>query len=123
MKCKNCGYTKGDHRAGDNNCPIGKPDRKIGFTFYSKDYHFTPIPATCCKMMRDQFKPFTCGIHESKWTCPDVIIDEHKNKFGIIIHDGSGSVLKIKYCPWCGKKLADKSLWSLRDYQTLAQPG
>jgi len=35
----------------------------------------------------------------------DSIITEKDKDFGIPIHDGGSSYIKIKYCPWCGKKL------------------
>lgn len=103
-KCKNCGHRRGEHRSGDLCCPIGMKTR-IGVIMFSKDYSYDPVPLTCCKMMADQFKPFTCGIHKDKWSCPDVIITEKNKVFGIIIHDGGPSFIKIKHCPWCGQNL------------------
>ena len=36
----------------------------------------------------------------------DVIMRKWKDgTFGIPIHDGGSSVIKINYCPWCGKNL------------------
>lgn len=32
-----------------------------------------------------------------------------KKEFGIIIQDGGTSYIKIKYCPFCGKKLKKKT--------------
>ncbi|WP_211290371.1 DUF6980 family protein [Flavobacterium croceum] len=54
---------------------------------------------------------FKCDIHKDDFDCPDKIIySTKKNKeFGIIIHDGGTSFIKIKFCPWCGKKLKNKS--------------
>ena len=37
----------------------------------------------------------------------DSVITHHKKEktFGIPIHDGGSSYIKIKFCPWCGKQL------------------
>ena len=37
----------------------------------------------------------------------DCVITHHKKEktFGIPIHDGGSSYIKIKFCPWCGKQL------------------
>jgi hypothetical protein len=44
---------------------------------------------------------------ESGKTNYDCVITHHKKgkSFGIPIHDGGASFIRIKYCPWCGKKL------------------
>jgi hypothetical protein len=48
-----------------------------------------------------------CSTHSNPFDCPDNLIyyAELSRQFGIIIHDGSGSMIKIKYCPFCGEKL------------------
>ena len=37
----------------------------------------------------------------------DSVITQYKKgkAFGIPIHDGGSSFIRINYCPWCGKKL------------------
>jgi hypothetical protein len=35
----------------------------------------------------------------------DSIVTQRKADFGIPIHDGGNSYIKIEYCPWCGKEL------------------
>jgi hypothetical protein len=67
------------------------------------------------------------GIHYKKYCCIDMayyLIEDKKSKgkeeinydsvmthykkgraFGIPIHDGGSSFIKINYCPWCGTKL------------------
>jgi hypothetical protein len=37
----------------------------------------------------------------------DVIVQysSKTKEFGIPIHDGGGSQIKINYCPWCGKEI------------------
>lgn len=60
----------------------------------------------CCEYM-DYHVSFTCALHENPYDCPDqiLIFDEACNEYGIIIHDGGSSNIKIHFCPWCGKKL------------------
>ena len=43
----------------------------------------------------------------SKEINPDAIIRFNKNTkdYGIPIHDGGNSFIKIEYCPWCGTNL------------------
>jgi hypothetical protein len=49
-----------------------------------------------------------CEQHEDRFDCPDAIIHFSKTHktYGIIIHDGGSSYIKIDFCPWCGKKLS-----------------
>jgi hypothetical protein len=49
----------------------------------------------------------TCDLHPDRRDCPDCLIDHWpaSNRYGIMIHDGGGSVIAIAYCPWCGAKL------------------
>lgn len=34
-----------------------------------------------------------------------IMFDKTSNLFGIPIHDGGSSYIKINFCPWCGKSL------------------
>jgi len=44
------------------------------------------------------------GKEEINYDC--VITHQKKGKvYGIPIHDGGNTFIKIKYCPWCGKRL------------------
>jgi hypothetical protein len=37
----------------------------------------------------------------------DVVMNRWKNgTYGIPIHDGGTSVIRISYCPWCGQHLS-----------------
>ena len=60
----------------------------------------------CCEMMKEN-TIFKCSQCESKWCCPDTLIhyDERNKNYGIIIHDGGSSMIIIKHCPWCGRRL------------------
>ncbi len=61
----------------------------------------------CCKKMNEQIE-FVCEAHPEKFDCPDNLIFHSKNsdEFGLIIHDGGSSFMKIDFCPFCGKNLA-----------------
>ena len=43
------------------------------------------------------------------------------DEYGLIIHDGSSSIITISFCPWCGKKLPESKsdLW----FDTLEKMG
>ena len=60
----------------------------------------------CCEMMKHNVE-HKCEQHPSPFDCPDNIIffNEKKREYGIIVHDGGSSFIKIKYCPWCGEEL------------------
>ena len=60
----------------------------------------------CCNMMAIHIRN-SCDLHDSKFDCPDRIIDtDEKGKtFKILIHDGGTSGIEINYCPWCGTRL------------------
>ena len=59
----------------------------------------------CCRMMKSNLS-LSCDQHNDKYECPDALIDQRPNgHFGIIIHDGGSSMIRIKYCPWCGSTL------------------
>jgi uncharacterized C2H2 Zn-finger protein len=63
----------------------------------------------CCKEM-DLFTKPNCNIHDNSFECPDCLIffNDRSSAYGIIIHDGGESFIKINFCPWCGKKLNNK---------------
>jgi hypothetical protein len=46
-----------------------------------------------------------CDTHESRFDCPDALIDLGRGGYGLIVHDGGSSVIDISFCPWCGSKL------------------
>ena len=60
----------------------------------------------CCEMMRANVEA-TCDLHGDRFDCPDCLIhySEGRDSYGLIIHDGSRSVITIAFCPWCGTKL------------------
>jgi len=35
----------------------------------------------------------------------DTVITQRRKEFGIPIHDGGSSFIKIIFCPWCGREL------------------
>ncbi len=60
----------------------------------------------CCKRMKDQVE-YKCPQHPSPFDCSDNLIycSKSAKRYGLIIHDGPGSTIRIEYCPFCGKKL------------------
>lgn len=48
-----------------------------------------------------------CDQHLSQFDCPDCLLhfDETTGQYGLIVHDGGGSVVRIEFCPWCGARL------------------
>ncbi|WP_425594845.1 DUF6980 family protein [Qipengyuania aestuarii] len=60
----------------------------------------------CCEMMRENVEN-VCDRHEDRFECPDALIhcSEAQDRYGLIIHDGGTSIIRISYCPWCATKL------------------
>ncbi len=61
----------------------------------------------CCEDMRRNLE-YRCIKHgDNIWDCPDNLIcySDSFDEFGIIIHDGGTSYIRILFCPFCGKKL------------------
>jgi hypothetical protein len=58
----------------------------------------------CCSKM-DYFANSHCDIHANPFDCPDCLIYRDDNEYGIIVHDGGTSFVKINFCPWCGASL------------------
>lgn len=68
----------------------------------------------CCEDMK-YYIELGCTEHNSKYDCPDCIIDYSTafDEYTIIIHDGGKSGIQFNYCPWCGQKLgpSKRELW------------
>ncbi len=62
----------------------------------------------CCEKMAENIN-YRCSQHLDVFDCPDnlVYFSQKLNEYGIIIHDGGSSFIKIDYCCWCGKKLPE----------------
>lgn len=73
----------------------------------------------CCGKMREEVER-RCEEHPDRSDCPDCLIEYFPrfHEYGITIHDGGSSVMRIVFCPWCGSRLPE----SLRD-QVLANEG
>ncbi|MEP1150510.1 MAG: hypothetical protein ABJH08_02175 [Balneola sp.] len=62
----------------------------------------------CCLTMANHVFNSFDEDGEIKNSDADVIINKWKDgTYGIPIHDGGASVIKINYCPWCGLNLKD----------------
>jgi hypothetical protein len=52
----------------------------------------------------------SCDTHTDPFDCADVVMHRYGSGwFGLIIHDGGPSSYAVRYCPWCGSRLADAS--------------
>ncbi|GGZ34711.1 DUF6980 family protein [Asticcacaulis endophyticus] len=58
----------------------------------------------CCERIADDFEQ-VCDLHPNRYECPDALMAEVRGGYGLIVHDGGGSVIEISFCPWCGTKL------------------
>src|ERR1035438_7867913 len=58
----------------------------------------------CCARM-DWDLSQQCKQHPDPYDCPDHLMIFKSGEYGLIVHDGSHSYVKINYCPWCGSKL------------------
>jgi hypothetical protein len=60
----------------------------------------------CCAVFGRNIE-HRCKDHPNPFDCPDSLLTQFKDgSFGLIVHDGGSSAIKIAYCPWCGKKLS-----------------
>lgn len=68
----------------------------------------------CCELMTNQIN-HKCELHEDPFNCPNHLVyySMKHDEYSLIIHDGGGSSITIKFCPWCGLKLPDSKsdLW------------
>ena len=63
----------------------------------------------CCSDMEAHLQ-WKCDQHSDPDDCPDCIVRFYRNgQYGIPIHDGGSSYIRIDYCPWCGASLHDFS--------------
>jgi hypothetical protein len=52
----------------------------------------------------------TCEQHRDRFECPDCLVAIRADgSFGLIIHDGGSSSIRIWFCPWCGATLPTTS--------------
>lgn len=66
------------------------------------------LPITyCCNRMREDLEQ-VCDMHPDPAYCPDSLVSyrSDRKQYGLYVHDGGESYVRIKYCPWCGTKLA-----------------
>lgn len=63
----------------------------------------------CCVVMANSISNSIDDSGNVKYDDAGVIMHKWEDgTFGIPIHDGGFSIIKIKYCPWCGSKLGDE---------------
>jgi hypothetical protein len=68
----------------------------------------------CCDDMRERLA-HRCAQHENPFDCPDnlVFCSPKFSEYGLIVHDGGPSYIRIAFCPWCGARLPKnkRDLW------------
>ncbi len=63
----------------------------------------------CCDDLRARAE-HTCDLHPDRWDCPDCLVTRSsRGTFGLMIHDGGTSSIRIAFCPWCGARLPTDS--------------
>ncbi len=62
----------------------------------------------CCEAMKKRVE-YVCEEHKSPFECADNLIfySQKFDEYGLIIHDGGSSFIKIAFCPFCGTKLPE----------------
>lgn len=87
--------------------------------------NFLNLPAMyqhCCDRMKAEVDR-KCDVHPRRADCPDALVDfaENLEEYGLLVHDGTSSIIRILYCPWCGSRLPE----SRRDewHETLISAG
>lgn len=48
-----------------------------------------------------------CELHPDRADCPDALVAFVRGGYGLMVHDGGSSVIKIAFCPWCGSTLPE----------------
>ena len=61
------------------------------------------IDDVCCERMAIQLVQ-KCDMHESRYDCPDSLIQRVRGGYGLIVF-GTDSVVEIGFCPWCGSRM------------------
>jgi hypothetical protein len=64
------------------------------------------VTTQCCDRMQAEVEK-RCPDHPHPYDCPNALI-VHVSKYreyGLIVHDGGRSYIRIEHCPWCGASL------------------
>jgi hypothetical protein len=50
-----------------------------------------------------------CDQHSNRFDCPDCLVNylPKFREYGLIVHDGGTSCVRIRFCPWCGSTLPE----------------
>ena len=64
----------------------------------------------CCEDMRRHVK-YVCDQHADRYDCPDCLVSYSptRREYGLIIHDGGTSYIRIQFCPWIGTRLPEST--------------
>jgi hypothetical protein len=82
--------------------------RKAAAKFDPRSGEETRLAFQCCEDMRREAER-TCEAHPDRFDCPDCLISYSPRcqTYGLIVHDGGSSVIRIQFCPWCGSRLPE----------------
>jgi hypothetical protein len=58
----------------------------------------------CCRDMHEHLE-HRCEKHIDPADCPDSVIGRFGAEYGLRVHDGGSSYIRIQFCPWCGVRL------------------
>jgi hypothetical protein len=76
----------------------------------------------CCDTMTERIN-HKCQQHDDPFECPDNLVyySPKFDEYGLIVHDGGSSYIKIEFCPWCGTNVPEskRDLW----FETLEELG
>ena len=62
----------------------------------------------CCERMRVEVER-ACDEQHTAGECSELLVryQEKYDDYGLVVHDGGSSVVRIAFCPWCGTKLPE----------------
>ena len=62
--------------------------------------------AQCCVDMA-RAVDWSCEQHADAYQCPDALVafSARFQEYGLIVHDGGSSSVRIHHCPWFGRRL------------------
>lgn len=62
----------------------------------------------CCETMNNRVN-VSCDRHDDVTACPDALVGfiAKFQEYGLIVHDGGTSSVRIHFCPWCGQRLPE----------------
>lgn len=79
-------------------------DERLEHTVGKKSEKKVKKAEFCCEDLQQEVE-YRCDVHRDPYECADNVIVKEKKYFGLPIHDGGASFVRINFCPWCGTRL------------------